>query len=66
MIHTALNDASNVYMSRHTHTHTMSCFWLVNRYTSVSQYDWEQRIRGGGRYFYDTSELLRVYCYMGM
>jgi hypothetical protein len=43
----------------------MSCFWLVNRYTSVSQYDWEQRIRGGGRYFYDCSELLRVYCYMG-
>ena len=44
----------------------MSCFWLVNRYTSVSQYDWEQRIRGGGLYFYDTSALFRLYCYMGM
>ena len=39
----------------------MSFYWLVTQWTSVSPYDWEQRITGGGRYFYDAAFLFRYW-----
>jgi hypothetical protein len=36
----------------------MSFYWLMTQWTSVSLYDWEQRIAGGG-HFFDVSTVVR-------
>ena len=39
----------------------MAFYWLINQWISVSPYNWEQRVRGGGYYFYDVSNLFRFW-----